>query len=73
VKHDGFTKVSSDHIAGVKYDSFECRMTVKFHNGAEYAVHSVRPEEYQEFLDAPSQGKHYHQHIKTRFYVEQVK
>lgn len=73
MRRDGFTSVDSSHISGVKYDSFERRMTVKFRNGAVYHVHSVLPQEYQEFLESPSKGEHYHKHIKNNFFVEQIK
>ena len=73
MKRDGFTAVDSSHISGVKYDSFERRMTVKFRNGAVYHVHSVMPDEYEALMSAPSQGAHYHAHIKNRFFVEQIK
>jgi hypothetical protein len=71
--HDGFTPIDSGHIAGAKYDSFAHQATIKFKNGYHYAVTGLTPEEYQAFLDAPSQGEHFHNTIKNRFQVERVK
>lgn len=70
---DGFTPISSDHLDGAKYDSMERKMTLRFQNGSHYDVHGVLPEDYQAFLDAPSQGEHFHQVIKNNFHIERVK
>ena len=72
-RFDGFTSISSGHIDGAKYDSSERKMTVRFQNGYQYAVHGVSPEHYQEFMEAPSQGEHFHKVIKDNFHVERVK
>jgi KTSC domain-containing protein len=72
-KFDGFTPIESDHMDGAKYDSMNRRMTIRYQNGYQYEVHGVSPEHYQEFMDAPSQGEHYHQHIRDNFHVERVK
>lgn len=70
---DGFTPISSDHIAGAKYDAIQHEMHVKFQNGYVYRVHGVTPTDYQHFMDAPSQGQHWHQVIKNNFGIERVK
>jgi hypothetical protein len=70
---DGFTPVSSDHLDAVKFDSFEKKLTIRFKNGAHYSVHGVLPEDYQAFMDAPSQGSHFHSVIKQNFHIERVK
>lgn len=73
-KFDGFTKLKgSGHLDAVKYESYERKMTVRFQNGAVYDVHGVQPQAYQDFMDAPSQGQHYHDHIKDNYAVERVK
>jgi hypothetical protein len=72
-RFDGFEPISSGHLDGVKYDSMEKKMVVRFTNGYQYAVHGVTPEHYQEFVKAPSQGEHFHAVIKPNFHIERVK
>ena len=70
---EGFTPISSGHMDGVKYNSMDKKMTIRYSNGYVYDVHGVLPEHFQEFMDAPSQGEHYHKFIKDNFHVERVK
>ena len=68
-----FTPIDSDHIAGAYHDSMENKATIKFKNGYQYHVHGMSPEAYQEFLDADSQGEHFHSHIKGQYHIERVR
>lgn len=70
---DKFTPIDSDHIAGAHHDSMERKTYVKFKNGAVYAVHGMSPEDHQAFLDADSQGEHFHRVIKQNYHIERVK
>ena len=70
---DGFTPISSAHMDGTKYDHSERAMTIRYKNGSQYKVHGVSLDHYQEFMDAPSQGEHYHKYIKDNFHIERVK
>jgi hypothetical protein len=70
---DGFTPIDSGHLSGAKYDSFTRQATIKFQNGYHYVVHNMSPEAYRDFMDAPSQGEHYHGRIKNDFKIERVK
>ena len=72
-KFDGFTKITSDHLDGAKYDSKDRKMTVRFQNGYQYDVHGVSALRYQAFMDAPSQGEHWHTHIKDQYHIERVR
>ena len=72
-RKDGFTPIDSTHMEAVKYDSMERKMSIKFKNGYQYDVHGVLPEDHQAFLDAPSQGEHFHNFIRDRYPVERVK
>jgi hypothetical protein len=72
-RFDGFTKISSDHLDGVKYDSTQRKMTVRFSNGYVYDAHGVSADSYKAFMDAPSQGKHWHTHIKDQYHVDRVR
>lgn len=70
---DGFTPISSDHLDGVKFDSMERQMTLRFQNGSHYVVHGFSPEDYQAFMSASSQGEHFHRVIKQNYHIERVK
>ena len=70
---EGFEPISSDHMDGAKFHPLENKMTVRYKNGYQYVVHGVSPKDYQEFMDAPSQGSHFHKVIKPNFHVERVK
>jgi hypothetical protein len=70
---DGFTPISSDHIDGAKYNSMDQKLTVRFKNGYVYEVHAVSPRDHQEFMNAPSQGKHFHTCFKGNYHIERVK
>ncbi len=72
-KFDGFTKLDSGHLDGCKYSASDRKLHVRFQNGYTYIVHGVSPEAYQSFLEAPSQGEHYHAHIKDQYHVERVR
>jgi hypothetical protein len=72
-KHDGFTKISSGHIAGCKYDSSQRKMIVRFQNGYCYTVHGISAGSYQQFLEAPSQGTHWHENIKDQYHITREK
>lgn len=70
---EGFTPISSDHLDGARYSSLDQMMYVRFQNGYVYAVHGVSPEDFRKFMDAPSQGAHYHAVIKPNYHIERVK
>jgi KTSC domain len=72
-RFDGFTPISSDHLDGCKYDAVQRKMTVRFTNGYQYIVHGLSADSYNQFMDAPSQGEHYHAHIKPNYHVERVR
>lgn len=70
---DGFTEISSDHIHGAKYNPLDRTIRVRFRNGYEYEVHGATAQDYQDFLNASSQGEHWHRVIKQNFGIERVK
>lgn len=72
-RFEGFEPLSSDHLDGVKYSVIDHRMTVRFKNGYQYEVSGVEPEAYQDFLNAPSHGTHWHANIKDNYHVERVR
>jgi hypothetical protein len=72
-RFEGFTKIDSGHLSGAKYDSLQRKMTVRFQNGYQYVVHGISAESYKAFMDAPSQGEHYHANIKDQYHIERVR
>jgi KTSC domain-containing protein len=72
-RFDGFTPISSGHLDGAKYFPMSRMLHIRFQNGYVYAVHGVSSEAYKEFMDAPSQGEHYHKFIKDQYHVERVR
>jgi hypothetical protein len=72
-RFEGFTPISSDHMDGASYNAIEHSMRVRFKNGYVYHVHGISAADYQKFMDAPSQGEHYHKHIKPNYHIERVR
>ena len=72
-KFDGYTKLSSGHLDGAKFDPVQRRMTVRFQNGYCYEVHGISADSYQAFIEAPSQGEHWHANIKDHYPVHRVR
>jgi hypothetical protein len=72
-RFDGFTPIDSDHMDGAKYNAVDRKLTIRYKNGYVYEVHGVSSEDHQAFMDASSQGEHYHQVIKNNFHIERVK
>jgi hypothetical protein len=72
-RFEGFTPIDSGHLDGAKYDPIGKKLTVRFKNGYTYDVHGVSAQDHQDFMEAPSQGEHFHQVIKNNYRVERVK
>lgn len=70
---EGFTPIDSGHLDGVRYSSMDHKLAVRFKNGYVYEVYGVSPEDHQDFMNAPSQGEHYHRVFKNGYHVERVK
>lgn len=72
-RFDGFERLRSEHMDGAKFDAGQRKMTVRFKNGYEYVVHGISADSYRAFLDAPSQGEHYHANIRDHYHIERVR
>jgi hypothetical protein len=68
-----FTSIDSKHISGARYNSLDRTLDIQFRNGSVYRARDVSPEDHQAFMDAPSQGSHYHRVVKNSFHIVQVK
>jgi hypothetical protein len=55
---DEFT-VASSNIATLAHDRKTKEMRVRFNNGKVYVYDNVDDQEFQDFLDAPSTGRHF--------------
>ena len=55
-------KVQSSQINEIMFDGK--KLYVRFHNNSTYAYEPFTKEQYYEFLNASSIGKHFHQFIK---------
>jgi len=57
-------KVKSSNIAAVDFDPNKGTLDIEFHTGKKYRYDKCTPELYQAFLEAPSQGKFFAEHIR---------
>jgi hypothetical protein len=68
------TTVKSSNIAAIGYNSLALELHVEFKSGKTFAYKYVTPNEYIDFLESDSVGKHFAQFIKPgRDAVEVVK
>lgn len=65
-------KVTSSDIAEIGYDEPSQTLEVVFHATGPYRYFSVPPAVFAEFLASPTQGKFFHQNIKTKYAWEKV-
>ena len=59
------TAVTSSNIAHLGWEAET--LFIKFNNGKSYSYPDVPMNVYNEFVDAPSAGKHFHAEIKAKF------
>ena len=57
--------VKSSNIKAAGFENKTLR--VRFGNGQEYDYNNVKPEVFQEFMSAKSQGKYFHANIRSKF------
>jgi len=56
--------VDSSNISSIGFDEDSNTLEVEFRSGAIYQYFDVPLAVYQDFLDSPSKGQYYAQHIK---------
>jgi hypothetical protein len=59
--------VDSSVIYSLSYDADDKRLVVKMHSNNKYEYRDVSKEEFDDFLNAPSKGRHYNYYIKYWF------
>ena len=69
----GWTEHDSSHLKRSKYNTLDRTLDVQFSNGSVYRYHGVTPGAHKAFLDAPSQGGHFHEFIKENHVCTQIK
>jgi KTSC domain len=73
MKTDEWNDHYSSHLTRSKHNQMDHTMDVEFQNGSVYRYHGVPPQEYQRFLDAPSQGRYHSDFIKSNYVVKRIK
>jgi hypothetical protein len=59
--------VESSNVRSIGYYEPSRTMHVEFRDGRVYEYSGVPPEAHQALVNAPSVGRHFHAHIKSRF------
>ncbi len=67
------TPVDSSNIRSVGYDPASRTLEVEFHSGGIYQYSGVPESVYQGLLRAVSKGSYFHDHVKDRYPVRQVR
>lgn len=62
-----YTAVASSNINGVAYAEEAQQLFVEFKGGSRYRYDGVSPEDYQDFMDAPSKGAYFAANIKDSY------
>jgi hypothetical protein len=64
--------LESELLAAAAYDRPRRRLYLRFHRGDVYRYFTFPAEQYQEFLDAESQGRYFLAHIRNQFPYERL-
>jgi hypothetical protein len=59
--------ISSTNIKSIGYDQETRKLQVRFKSGGTYEYDGVTPEMHARFLNAPSPGGHFRDHILPNF------
>jgi len=65
--------LESKLLAAAAYDPSRRRLYLRFHSGEVYRYFTFPAEQYQEFLDAESQGRYFLSHIRNCFPYERLR
>jgi hypothetical protein len=64
--------LESKLLAAVAYEALRRILYLRFHSGEVYRYFTFPAEQYQEFLDAESQGRYFLSHIRNQFPYERL-
>lgn len=59
--------VESSNLASVGYDASSATLEIEFRSGGIYQYFDVPESVYRELMEAPSQGKFFHVHIRDKY------
>ncbi|MEG6509262.1 KTSC domain-containing protein [Methyloligella sp. 2.7D] len=59
--------VNSGSIVHVEHDAQSSELRITFRDAGTYSFHGVSGAVYQAFLEAPSQGRFYNDHIRQNY------
>ena len=62
----------SKSLAASAYDDEKRILYLRFRSGEVYRYFEVPEEQYREFLDAESRGRHFLSHIRNRFRYQRL-
>jgi hypothetical protein len=65
-------RLESKLLAAETYEAHRRILYLRFHSGEVYRYFTFPAEQYQEFLDAESQGKYFLKHIRNQFPYERL-
>ena len=68
----GWQPLESKLLAGAAYAVSRRLLYLRFHSGDVYRYFTFPAEQYQEFLDAESQGRYFLSHIRNQFPYERL-
>jgi hypothetical protein len=66
------TVVESSLVHSVGYDPQTAMLEVQLQDGDIYRYYDVEPETYEEFLEAPSKGRYFNDHIRDAYLYREV-
>ncbi len=71
-QHIPLEPVQSSNIAAVGFDQPKGLLAVQFKTGHIYHYAGVSETDYAQLVDAPSKGKHFGTHIRSKFQGEKM-
>lgn len=65
--------VKSSHLEKVGYDEKTQTLRIQFKDGSEHEWYKFLKQHHHRFINAPSLGKHFNEHIKGKYETKKVK
>lgn len=65
MKKPVFKKLNSSQIKGYHHDQKKQNLILEFKSNRYYAYWPITKEDVEDFLNAKSQGKYFHEHFKS--------
>jgi hypothetical protein len=65
-------RIESEAISAVGYESATQTLRITYRNGRTYDYADVPPEEFSEFMNAPSRGAYANQVIKPKYKYREI-